>query len=370
MYLYHEKQESALCAIHALNNLLQGEYFGVAEMMNLAAELDREEKLMMAEMGTETNEYLKFMREDSHNVGLDGNFSIEVIKKALQVFQLTGTPITHPEMNNVSAEPQKEIGFVCNLSNHWFAIRRVRAKFWDLNSLHKAPVFLSEIYLGAFLKQLQVEGYTIYVVRGTFPEIFVDMGIRHWIKEPTAGGQNKTKQPDHYYSLKDPVRGNGDDELARAIAASLNKVQNPQMGGGSSNTFQNKFGQDMNGNEDDDLAKAIALSIQSAEVDKQTERDAKRRKSTVPTEPAADEANTTTIMIRMTTGKKVGRRFRQSDQLSDIMNWLYHTHNTDISEMSKLILVSSLERKKFTEENLTLAELNLKGNVLLIVEEK
>jgi ataxin-3 len=193
MYLYHEKQESALCAIHALNNLLQGEYFGVAEMMNLAAELDREEKLMMAEMGTETNEFMKYMREDSGNVGLDGNFSIEVIKKALQVFQLIGTPLNHPDMINVSAEPQKELGFVCNLSNHWFAIRRVRTKFWDLNSLHKVPVFLSEIYLGAFLKQLQMEGYTIYVVRGTFPEIFVDRGIRHWIPEPTTGGQNKTK---------------------------------------------------------------------------------------------------------------------------------------------------------------------------------
>jgi ataxin-3 len=367
MYLYHEKQESALCAIHALNNLLQGEYFGVAEMMNLAAELDREEKSMMAEMGTETNEYLKYMREDSHNVGLDGNFSIEVIKKALQVFQLTGTPINHPDMKNARDEPQKELAFVCNLSNHWFAIRKVREKFWDLNSLHKAPVFLSEIYLGAFLKQLQVEGYTIYVVRGTFPEIFVDMGIKHWIREPTSGGQNKTKQPEHYYSLKDPVRGNNDDELARAIAASLNKVQNTQMGG---NSFQNKFGQDMNGNEDDDLAKAIALSIQSAEVDKQAERDVKRRKSTVPTEPLADEANTTTIMIRMTNGKKVGRRFRQSDLLSDIMNWLYLTHNTDVSATAKLTLVSSLERKKFTEENMSLAELNLRGNVLLIVEEK
>jgi len=215
-----------------------------------------------------------------------------------------------------------------------------------------------------------MEGYTIYVVRGTFPEIFVDRGIRHWIPEPTTGGQNKTKQPEHYYSLKDPITGGADDELARAIAASLDRVHKAQVGGGG-NSFQNNYGQDMNGNEDDDLARAIALSIQSAEVDKQAERDVKRRKSTVPSEPAADEANTTTIKIMiLTNGKKVGRRFRQSDHLCDIMNWLYITHNTDTTENSKLGLFSPLEKTKFTQENQSLADLGFTGNILLIVDEK
>jgi hypothetical protein len=43
---------------------------------------------------------------------------------------------------------RKEKGFVCHLPGHWFAIRNIDGKFWDLNSLHKAPVYLSELYLG------------------------------------------------------------------------------------------------------------------------------------------------------------------------------------------------------------------------------
>jgi ataxin-3 len=42
-YIYHEQQEGALCAQHALNSLLQGEYFTAVDLANIAHELDEEE---------------------------------------------------------------------------------------------------------------------------------------------------------------------------------------------------------------------------------------------------------------------------------------------------------------------------------------
>lgn len=60
-YLYHEKQDSALCAVHSLNNLLQGQYYSAIELMNIAQELDAKEQILMQELGNDTVDYKKFM---------------------------------------------------------------------------------------------------------------------------------------------------------------------------------------------------------------------------------------------------------------------------------------------------------------------
>lgn len=53
--------EAGLCGVHTLNNLLQGPVFSEVDLMTIAHELDAEEKRVMAEMGTETNEFLQFV---------------------------------------------------------------------------------------------------------------------------------------------------------------------------------------------------------------------------------------------------------------------------------------------------------------------
>lgn len=52
--------DAGLCGVHCLNNLLQGPYFGAAELMEIALELDSREKALMAELGTDTEDYQKF----------------------------------------------------------------------------------------------------------------------------------------------------------------------------------------------------------------------------------------------------------------------------------------------------------------------
>jgi len=118
--------------------------------------------------------------------------------------------------------------------------------------------------------------------------------------------------------------------------------------------------------DDDELARAIALSVTTAEQ----ERETKRRKRTLVEEPGASEALIANIMIRLTTGKKVGRKFSQSNVLEDVWNWLYLQHEIDISESSRLVLVSSLDRKKLDRKDASLGDLGLKGNVMLILEDK
>ena len=52
MCVYHEKQLSALCGVHALNNLLQGPYFGAGDLAELGARLKEH---VAQEMGSDAS---------------------------------------------------------------------------------------------------------------------------------------------------------------------------------------------------------------------------------------------------------------------------------------------------------------------------
>ena len=46
--IYHEQQLSALCGVHALNNLLQGPYCGAGDLAAIAHDLDAAERDLRA----------------------------------------------------------------------------------------------------------------------------------------------------------------------------------------------------------------------------------------------------------------------------------------------------------------------------------
>ena len=73
-YIYHEKQESALCGQHALNMLVQGPVFNEISLSEVGLELDQLERSL-------SREGAPLMSE---NVGLFGNFSIQVLRMALE----------------------------------------------------------------------------------------------------------------------------------------------------------------------------------------------------------------------------------------------------------------------------------------------
>lgn len=69
--LYHEVQESKLCAVHCVNTVLQGPFFSEFDLAALASDLDRKERQVMLPA-------LSSADFESHNVSLDGDFSIQV----------------------------------------------------------------------------------------------------------------------------------------------------------------------------------------------------------------------------------------------------------------------------------------------------
>lgn len=70
--LYHEKQVASLCGVHCLNTLLQGPTFTEMDLSQHALTLDQQERAFMAEGGMESEDYLRYIAEDSGNVAADG----------------------------------------------------------------------------------------------------------------------------------------------------------------------------------------------------------------------------------------------------------------------------------------------------------
>lgn len=171
MYVYHERQLGGLCGVHCLNNLLQGPHFGPGDLAEIGVQLDQEERALVRQNSDE--EQSAPVGCEAYNVDSSadgGNFSIQVLTVALRRFKLELVSSRHPEMKGPMKDPAMATeAFLCQSSDHWFAIRKVSEDFWNLNSTRKRPAKVSPIYLAAWLAQLQAEGNTIFLVLGSLP---------------------------------------------------------------------------------------------------------------------------------------------------------------------------------------------------------
>ena len=169
VYIFHEVQDSMLCGQHALNNLLQESIFTPVDLGDIAQGLDEQERRFMMEGGTMTPDALKFLSEGSGNVDESGNFSIQVLRAAIQ--QSHGIELSSYTANNGSVvkEMTAEQGFIVNRSSHWFTVRKIKNRWWNLNSTLEFPEPITEFYLTAFLSQLIGDGYTVFIAKGNVP---------------------------------------------------------------------------------------------------------------------------------------------------------------------------------------------------------
>jgi len=174
MYIYHETQssQSALCGMHCLNTLLQRPAFTEFDLAKIAKDLDDHEREIMAAEG-DTKEYLKFLSEDSINVGDDGNFSLQVLQAALRKRNLDCSPLTANNYYSVICNLSQENAFICNRGAHWFTIRKVLPGEWyNFNSLLDTPQHMPESHLASFLDDLfDKREVCIYSVKGVLPSI-------------------------------------------------------------------------------------------------------------------------------------------------------------------------------------------------------
>jgi Ataxin-3 len=192
VWIYHERQASNLCGQHALNNLVQElrisatlvePYFTLDLLMNVAHRLDDLEMQAYAsanENAIFSRDYQARLAEGSGNMDATGNFSIQVLQEALaQVFPGAAPlqPLAVALQNAQKQRPHFDItdcpGFLLHKSDHWFVIRRVGGRFFNLNSTAERPVAISHFSLAKTLEEYQLpgkqQGYTVFAVTSGLP---------------------------------------------------------------------------------------------------------------------------------------------------------------------------------------------------------
>mmetsp|Transcript_19597 Transcript_19597/g.30184 ORF Transcript_19597/g.30184 Transcript_19597/m.30184 type:complete len:140 (-) Transcript_19597:647-1066(-) len=113
----------------------------------------------------------------SHNVANDGNFSIQVLQRALLQFdKLDVTPLSAQEVKSKVKDYALEEAYICHSVDHWLAIRKINGIWYNLNSTNivpPGPQIIGTFFLSAFFDSVLNSGYSIFIVR------------------PTEGSQNK-----------------------------------------------------------------------------------------------------------------------------------------------------------------------------------
>ena len=161
-YVYHEKQLSALCGVHTLNNLCQGPQFGAGDLAELALSLDAREVELLTSPGGHLDRAAASQHIDQHS----GDFSVEVLKAALAQLGCRLVNAEHAELVERLAEaPEAEEGYLMHRSSHWFALRPLAGIWWNLDSRLARPRRLSAAALRELVTRLRVDGGTVHVVQ-------------------------------------------------------------------------------------------------------------------------------------------------------------------------------------------------------------
>ncbi|KIY63450.1 Josephin-domain-containing protein [Cylindrobasidium torrendii FP15055 ss-10] len=166
-YIYHEKQESGsmMCGQHALNSLLQGNYFTPTDLSSIAQHIDEQEQDVDDAMGGTSMDM-----DDS------GFFSVQVIVRALEVWGLEIVGWRAEAMQPYLNIPHTQLAFIMNYQQHWYTLRRFGpaatniyedeglGHWFNLDSLKPAPAWISKTYLGMEIQQAENDGYTVFAV--------------------------------------------------------------------------------------------------------------------------------------------------------------------------------------------------------------
>ena len=135
----------------------------------------------------------------SSNVANDGNFSIQVIQRALEQFgKIKCIPILQEDVANSIKDYCDEEAYICNSKDHWLTIRKIHGVWYNLNSTNwmppggSGPQIIGNFYLGAFLDSIQNSGFTIFVIRHT--------GFKLPLANKDKFGQGPKRDCSHYFT--------------------------------------------------------------------------------------------------------------------------------------------------------------------------
>ena len=150
--LYHEKQDLALCGVHALNNLLQGPAFGAGDLAAIALKLDEAQRALLTDDTAAAVFAAEIAEGRSHRLDMSsGDFAFEVLAAALETRACHLINVDHASVAEAAGScPEEEEGFLVHRL-HWFALRRVASLWWNVDSKLPRPTLIVTEDLSAFI---------------------------------------------------------------------------------------------------------------------------------------------------------------------------------------------------------------------------
>ncbi|CAI8011121.1 Ataxin-3 [Geodia barretti] len=227
-----------------------------------------------------------------------GYFSVQVIAKALCVWNLQLESLTSPHMKAALDNPTSQQAFICNHESHWLTVRRLGQQWFNLNSLLKEPELISDTYLSLFLHQLQMEGYSIFVVVGVLPPCEADQVLSLIRADPpppsrpvpsSSSSSSSSQQGEHHQHTS---RGTG----KRPGPQHFLKQTFSSVLSGSGHPAKRGRGEDKGEEQDLQMAMALSASFEQGqeqfEIDQQLQfqRLEKEAEGTHPAIRSRDEA--------------------------------------------------------------------------------
>ncbi len=339
--VYFEKQsDDRLCGLHCLNNLLQGPYLDVITLSEIGIELDKIEHQLTGV-------------HSQNNVDNDGNFGIQVLEKALNMYGVhlqllkKRQAISYIEggVNNVEA-------LIFNSSNHWYSIRRINGIWFNLNSTNSSPgpEIISDFYLSAFIQGAEDIGYTNFLVKNLpkLPEINSE------IYKNLQSHQHLVtiEQIIEAKEIRLAQKKQREEEQKKKEEEEAKKFK-PFTGKGYMVDENNNYGShaldDFGDEEDDEVKKIMKLSL---------EEYAKNAAKSLPPEP---EKGGYCIMINFN-GKFFRRNFNETDKVGHIVTYV----KSQIPTNSPILLFESQPKKNYDNENIMIKDSGMARNQMLL----
>ena len=362
-FVYFEKQKSdRLCGLHCLNALLQGPFFNVGQLSEIALELDKKEKNLY-----DTNKI------DS-NVDLDGNFNIQVLTKALNNYNCIIKNVKQSEVSNIlnNNSSTSNFGFIFNSIGHWFAIRKIENIWFNLNSTNSypGPEVISDFYLSLFIDGCANSGFTIFFVKNLPLKPLDDIiyqNLQNYqslvsltdILEAKEINDKKKKEREEMVKLKrEQEKFNQENNFIYGDMIDYNYGIYPQSYNNIYQYYENNNGYPFYQNEYDhpfdsfenDIQKAKELSLN------QHYKDLEKR---LPREPI--KGFSLNIIYKE---KILNRKFSENDTIRDVKNYII----CQLKINKNFKLYQSQPKKFFNNDNMTLKEAGFGYNQYLLID--
>ncbi|CAA9991057.1 ataxin-3, putative [Plasmodium knowlesi strain H] len=348
-YVYWEKQgNDRMCGLHCINAILQGPHYSEDVVATIGREIDEKEReFLKSSGGAGENDMNELMRRNSSNVLDDGFINISVLIECLRRKNISVKNTFEDDLKKILSSDHQDIGYICNLQQHWFCIRKIYNTWYVLDSLKSGPLYIKDINLKYYFNDI-INKYHVFSVQNMNP----------YVSLPKADINFVTRNRNQFYlctseiSEISGVSSNG--FIMEERVSSGSPVDKSSFFSSTGKDKPNKFkwpeggGRKLNDQEGSDLVGVGGGAFPSSVNDPDDELQMALRlsmeeyvKNLPPPPPEASTAeNCINIMIKLSNGK-IHRRFCNTETLADIFYWLEYEWVNGLELGPSLLLRSS-----------------------------